>query len=147
MNNLSQANNQNSLLISLKDTLHHVKSFFFALSALNKQEATSFLFKFLMGISQLNYEYDGYLQRVLQYIVSNYSLKFQTVQFDDHFLVLSIESSFSEEPSVEAVQFRSCLVKYFKRFFLHSLTFSPELERVILIEFEHFILLFILEIE
>ncbi len=83
-----------------------------------------------MGISQLNYEYDGYLQRVLQNIISNYSLKFQTVQFDDHFLVLSIESSFSEEPSNEAVQFRSCLLKYFKRFFLNSLTFSPELERV-----------------
>ncbi|CAF0881111.1 unnamed protein product [Brachionus calyciflorus] len=97
--NVTHANNQNSILISLKDTLH----------------------LFLIGISRLNYEYDGYLQRVLQSIINNFTMKFQMMQVDDHFIVLAIEDSFKDEDnSIEVVQFRSYLLNLLKQLFLNE---------------------------
>jgi hypothetical protein len=84
-NNIVQANNQNSIFISLKDTLHLVMKlrYFWRFFSLFK----IIFFQFLTGISQLNYEYDGYLQRVLQTIIVNFSIKFQMVQLSTFFLL------------------------------------------------------------
>ena len=75
--NVSHANNLNSILMSLKDTLHLVINLFinFKFNFFNKFN----FFKFLIGISNLNYDYDGYLQRILQTIISNFLMKFQMV--------------------------------------------------------------------
>lgn len=105
--NIATSNNQNSILMSLKDTLH----------------------TFLSGIKNLNYEYDGYLQRVLQNIIASYSMKFQMVQMDDHFLMLAIESSFTKDPSQECIQFRSYLLKLFKQSFLIDSKSNTDIEK------------------
>lgn len=106
-NNLIQSNNQNSILISLKDTLY----------------------LFLTGISKLNYEYDGYLQRVLQSIVANFSMKFQMLQFDDHFITLALESSFHATPNEEIIRFRTFLFKSMKQAFFIDLKPNPDLDK------------------
>ena len=74
---ISLSNNQNSIWLALKDTLHLVnkipqqmKFFFYLIKK---------LFKFLIGIMNLNYEYDGYLQRVVKNIITNYTMKYQLV--------------------------------------------------------------------
>lgn len=42
------------------------------------------------------------------------------MQVDDHFLVLAMENSFSEQPAIESVQFRSYLINLLKQSFLNE---------------------------
>ncbi|RNA43492.1 MMS22-like [Brachionus plicatilis] len=106
-NSLYVANNQNSILISLKDSLH----------------------LFLIGISQLNYEYDGYLQRVLQSIIANFTMKFQMTQVDDHFIVLALERTFIENCSSEILNFRRYIISLLKQNFLEEPKNNNETEK------------------
>jgi hypothetical protein len=78
----------------------------------------------------LNFEYDGYLQRVLQNICLNYTMRFHMVQLEDHFFMLAIESSFGTEPTNEAVQFRVYMTKLLKQTFLVDLKNTPDVEKV-----------------
>ncbi len=74
----------------------------------------------------MNYEYDGYLQRVLQNIATNFSMKFQMVQFSDHFLTLALAKTFEKEPCEDAIRFRMFIFKSLKQAFCVDLKPNPD---------------------